>query len=314
MDETEEINDLFDKLNILTHKKKKVNCCENEENYMLSDKITVCRICNSTVSNLTTGAEWRFYGNDDNKSSDPARCGMPVNLLLPNSSIGSTVSTTYTTNKDIHKVKRFQQWNGMTYRERSRYKVFNDIKSVCEKHNIPLIIIKEANSLYTISSETKISRGNNRIGLIAACVYFACKNCKVPRSSKEIATIFEIKSVLVTKGIKTLQEILQLKDNNKRIDKVNTINQSDFIERFCYKLNISKKDVEEINKISMKTIENNIISENTPPSIAAGCIYLYIIKNKLNISKKKISEVCNISEVTINKCYLKINNHKDIIC
>ena len=64
----------------------------------------------------------------------------------------------------------------------------------------------------------------------------------------------------------------------------------------------------------MKTIENNIISENTPPSIAAGCIYLYIIKNKLNISKKKISEVCNISEVTINKCYLKINNHKDIIC
>ena len=62
MDETEEINDLFDKLNILTQIKKKVNCCENEENYMLSDKITVCRICNSTISNLTTGAEWRFYG------------------------------------------------------------------------------------------------------------------------------------------------------------------------------------------------------------------------------------------------------------
>ena len=53
-------------------------------------------------------------------------------------------------------------------------------------------------------------------------------------------------------------------------------------------------------------VENNIISENTPPSIAAGCIFYYSKEYKLNLTKKKISDVCKISEVTINKCTKKI--------
>ena len=59
-------------------------------------------------------------------------------------------------------------------------------------------------------------------------------------------------------------------------------------------------------------MEENIISENTPPSIAAGCIFYYIKKNSLeNITKKNISDICKISEVTINKCTKKIelNDH-----
>ena len=34
------------------------------------------------------------------------------------------------------------------------------------------MIIDEASSLYTIISSTKISRGSNRKGIIAACVFF----------------------------------------------------------------------------------------------------------------------------------------------
>ena len=34
--------------------------------------------------------------------------------------------------------------------------------------------------------------------------------------------------------------------------------------------------------------ELNLISENTPPSMAAGCIYLYIKHNELEINKKEL--------------------------
>ena len=47
--------------------------------------------------------------------------------------------------------------------------------------------------------------------------------------------------------------------------------------------------------------------------MAAGCIYLYIKKNKINIYKNQISEVCKISEVTINKCYKKLESNEDIL-
>lgn len=308
----DDLDSLFDTLTELTSEVKETKCCDLPENYCLCGKITVCKQCNQTISNLSTGAEWRYYGIEDNKSSDPTRCGMPINELLPTSSVGTVVSKNVK-NSDIYKVERFQKWNGMTYKERSKLKIFNHIKDHCQKHDLPLIIIKEANSLYSICSESRITRGNNKKGFIAACVYYACKNCKVPRSSKEIANIFDIDSVLVTKGVKYLQETLQLIDNNKRIEKTTIINQNDFIERFCNRLSLQDMQINCITKISENTMKHNLISENTPPSIAAGCIYLYCIENKLSITKKDISKQCNISEVTINKCYLKIKSKKELL-
>ena len=32
------------------------------------------------------GAEWRYYGAEDNNTADPTRCGMPINPLLVESS------------------------------------------------------------------------------------------------------------------------------------------------------------------------------------------------------------------------------------
>ena len=50
----------------------------------------VCSDCGTIFESLLDyNAEWRFYGSDDSKYSDPTRCGLPTNSLLPQSSIGS---------------------------------------------------------------------------------------------------------------------------------------------------------------------------------------------------------------------------------
>ena len=59
-------------------------------------------------------------------------------------------------------------------------------------------------------------------------------------------------------------------------------------------------------------LEKNIISQNTPQSIAAGCIYFHIKKTSMNVTKKELSTICKISEVTINKCFKKIEEHSDL--
>ena len=66
----------------------------------------LCECCNSTLAiidegfltctnskcgviykdSIDSGAEWRYYGADDNNSGDPTRCGMPINPLLVESS------------------------------------------------------------------------------------------------------------------------------------------------------------------------------------------------------------------------------------
>ena len=281
---------------------KSVICCDLKENYQSDNDMIICKVCSNVITNICDNPEWRYYGSKDNKSSDPTRCGMPVNTLLPESSVGSSVSFS-SNSKDMYQIRKMQQWSGMPYKERSVYKVFLEIQNVCARNNIPSKITNEAKSIYKIVSSTKISRGTNREGIIASCVYFACKECDVPRSSKEIADMFGITSNVMTKGVKKCQEIIHMdKKNKNRISKTKSTKPEDFINRFCNKLEINEEDIETILKICKMTVKYNIISENTPPSIASGCIYYFTKKNKNNISKKDISDICKISEVTINKC------------
>ena len=75
----------FDSLNEITHKEeiKEEKCCDDMNNFIIHAGITSCKVCKNIVSNISDNAEWRYYGSNDTKSSDPTRCGMPTNILLP---------------------------------------------------------------------------------------------------------------------------------------------------------------------------------------------------------------------------------------
>ena len=303
-----DFDNLYEDLDNLTNEPEKEKCCDNPLNYLCNNGMITCKVCNKQIDNIIDSPEWRYYGTSDTKSSNPTRCGMPVNVLLPNSSIGTSVNS-QRGNKN-NKIALYQKWNSMPYKERSKFKVFNEINTKCQKGNLPPIISNTANSLYSAISDTKISRGNNRKGIIAACVYNACKECNVPRSIKELSDIFDIDPKILTKGCKNYTEISRINKNNvDRIQNSRSINLNDFIERFCYNLNLDKEDTNIIIKISTMCINEKIIYDNTPMAMACGCIYTYIkLKNK-DINKKCIAENCKISEVTINKCYKKIESN-----
>ena len=312
------MDDFYSSLDEITENervKETVNdeiCCDKRENHLLSDGMIVCRCCNNMITNIIDSAEWRYYGAGDSKSTDPTRCGMPVNQLLPESSVGTSISYRGSHTYKMNKIRKYQQWNGIPYKERSLLKVFEEINRVCNRGELPKVIVNEANSLYKIVSNTKISRGSNRKGVIAACVYFSCKINKVPRSTNEIAHIFSLTIPVMTKGCKKFQEIMQLnKIDINRIQITKTIDIDDFIDRFCNKLKLSDEDINHIKNISKLSQFYNLVNENTPPSMAAGCIYLYTKEYNIDINKEAIADICKISEVTVTKCYKKLDLHKD---
>ena len=67
-----------------------------------------------------------------------------------------------------------------------------------------------------------------------------------------------------------------------------------------------------IQSIAQICQDLNLVSDNTPPSMASGCIYLYVKDNEMDISKKDIADICQISEVTVNKCYKKLDSNEII--
>jgi len=272
---------------------------------ILDDGNYVCSACNSLIyRQLDQGAEWRFFGAEQ-KGGDPTRCGMPTSELLPHSSLGSVIGFSNNERHDVRIMRKYHMWNSMSYKERSLFNIFEGISLTAQNSGIPKSIVDEAKMLYKSISEAKISRGDNRCGLIASSIYISCKKNKVPRSAKEIAKIFNLSVGTMTKGCKRFQDLMKLN--------MNSTQSSDFINRFCSKLNMDCNNMKLCKDLATLITDLGILSENTPPSVAAGCIFLCSTKYTWKISKKDLSEVCEISQVTINKCYKKLELYKSVL-
>ena len=207
----------------------------------------------------------------------------------------------------MRKIRNYNTWIGSCYREKSLYSVFETMTIRAKSKGIPACIIEDAKYKYKIISEAKISRGENRKGIIASCIYESCKENNSTRSTKEIAEIFQINSTSMTKGFKKYNEIMQTIDNEKKRYKQDNISEPlDFINRFCSNLSLDN-DILDICKHVCKQIEKyDLVSENTPTSKAAGSIYLVTYLFNLDLNKRDISSICLTSEVTISKCFTKL--------
>jgi transcription initiation factor TFIIB len=286
--------------------------CSDCKTYTLiyKDGQNVCTKCGlMQQKTLTQEAEYRCY-SENNKGSNPERVGMPTNTLYPQSSLGTLITHRSNDKKNIKRMIKYNEYGQMTYSERSLYKVCSRIATKSNRYGIPNIIIERAKDFYNIIKEVNITRGDNRDGLIAACIYFACKDENVPRSSKEIATIFDIKLQDMTKGIKNFRENWRLAKKNGEKISLESSSPIDYIDRYCSNLPIAE-DMKHIAEfIAAKSIFYNLVDDNTAPSIAAGSIFLACSVTNQNINKKQVADACKTSEVTISKCFKKLNDRK----
>ena len=298
------------------------NICANCESSLFIGEdgfLTCSNICCGLIfkDNLDQTAEWRFYGADDNSHSDPTRCGMPINPLLQESSYSCKVLCPGKSSYEMHKIRRYTDWQAMPYKEKSRYDEFQLISNISQNSGIPKIIIDEAMRLHKKISETKTYRGLNRDGIIAASIYISCRINNYPRTAKEIADIFNLDNASATKGCKNALTIInEIEHNNNLNEDITSLSQttpSSFIERFCSKLNINNELTNLCKFVAFKIEQLKLIPENTPHSIAGGIIYFISQVCNLNITKSSINNVSKISEVTINKCYKKLENYKSIL-
>jgi transcription initiation factor TFIIB len=289
-------------------KKNNDECVDcGEDNFVKISGEVICTKCgNISDGILDYNAEWRYYGSEDSKYSDPTRCGLPTNDLLPQSSLGSTISFKSGESYEMRKIRNYHLWNGMPYKERSLYNVFDSIQVIAVNGGIPSCIIEEAKILYSKISETKISRGFNRKGIIATCIYKACLLQGSPRSTQEIAKIFKLDNKHMTRGCKNFDSIMNIHNQDNASINISGSNAIDFVNRFCSNLNLGSKILEICKYVCNKTEEYNLVSKCIPPSVTAGSIFLVCNLLNINISKKDISVTCEISEVTISKCYKEL--------
>jgi transcription initiation factor TFIIB len=276
----------------------------------------LCDRCH-TISGryLDHGAEWRYYGADDNRGPDLTRCCPPTSELLP--SLGSVIGQQrYNPSASsapayanaaggkggggdaMRMMQKYQAWNSMTYRERMLCGVFDVLAVNSAQHGIAPCILEEAKVLYKRVADAKIWRGENRSALVACSLYVACKSNRVPRSVKEIAAMFNIRSSTMIKACRMFQEVVHVELDSSA--------PSDFVGRFCSRLGVCESGVALVRHVVKRADDLALICDSTPPSVAAGAIQMVNVELGLGLDRKAMGEACHISPVTITKCFKRL--------
>jgi transcription initiation factor TFIIIB Brf1 subunit/transcription initiation factor TFIIB len=265
-----------------------------------------CTLCGTENDHIIDrNAEWRFYGNDDNKrSSDPNRCGMPTNQIISDSTLSTVIL-----GRGFEIYRKLNSWNGLTYKEKSLIAILNKIAQKANIDNVPQSIIDSTMKMYKIVSKDYIKRGTSRECLIAACFFNALKDNNMIRSNEEVAKLFGVKSKKLSKGCNEFAELMYQKDKDY-VKKMRPIDSKDLIERFCVVLEIDERYIEIANKVALLVDKLGICQENNPKSIAVGCIYLISQNYNLGFTKKEIADNCHTSEVTVSNTYSQMAKFK----
>jgi transcription initiation factor TFIIB len=276
-----------------------------------------CTECGNVFENIIDlSAEWRFYGNDDTKNFNPTRTGCPVDPYLPQFSMSTTMvgSSKYKNAIKLHK------WIRFPYEERSMFNIFEYMKLKTQHSGLFGAILEDAKyyfwSLQKKDEELKkrdesfLLRGGIREGFIAACVYQACKDRGIGKSTSEISKIFDITEEELTIGYKKLVEISNKK--KIRIDiKIHTPLQ--YIENYGPKLRLSGHPMKIARVVALRAEQKNLINSHQPLSIAAGILYTIATLYKLPIKPRDIKEITGKSEVTIINLNKYLMEHINIL-
>ena len=277
----------------------------------------VCMSCSSIVERqLDHGAEWRYYGADDTRSSNPTRCFPPSNGLIQTLgtvvSAGPRRSASYWRNRteaaaDTQqavknsgvKVQRFQTWGAMAYKDRVLCRVFDQMAVCASHHGVPMSILEDAKSLYKRVSEVHITRGESRSAVIAVAMYVAFKRSDVPRSVREVADMFRVRPAAMTRAMHIVNGIVTDADGRSS-------ETDDFVGRFCSRLDMPQQAVDMTRELVVRLDEMNAVCDAMPPSIVGGVIMLVAERLKLGLTREAVAAACMIAPVTVSKLHKRI--------
>ena len=263
----------------------------------------VCSQCGLVISERsldTSHSGKRAFTKQEKEQRE--RTGSPISILLPDMGLSTVIDKASIKSPDL---KRAAKWNSrLTWDKRNMLIATTELKRISSNLNLPDHVKKSAIRLYIEAFKKKLLRGRSINGMVAACLYFACREKKIPRTLQEILDETSVDSKNVRRCYRTIIRELNLK--------APSTNPTSLIPKYCAEL---KLDVEveksTINLIHAFTSKFST-SGKDPKGLCAGAIYLVCKKKDKRISQKDVAQIIGVTEVTLRSRYKDLVNKLNI--
>ncbi|MFX1574432.1 MAG: transcription initiation factor IIB family protein [Promethearchaeota archaeon] len=257
----------------------------------------VCGQCGLVISERIVDISHsgkRAFTKQEKESRE--RTGSPISILLPDMGLSTIIDKTNIKSPDL---KRAAKWNSrMTWDKRNMLIATTELKRIGSNLNLPNHVKKAAIRLYIEAFKKKLLRGRSINGMVAACLYFACRERKIPRTLQEILEQTSISAKNVRRCYRTLIRELNLK--------VPSTDPISLIPRFIAELELDADAENASIKILQTFISKFSTSGKDPKGLCAGALYLVCKMKDKRISQKEIANLVGVTEVTLRSRYKEL--------
>ncbi len=294
------------------HLSYRLHCpnCQNKivnihEDFSAGD--LVCMSCGMVLGDriIDTRSEWRTFSSDTGNTDDPSRVGGPSNPLLSGDQLDTMISAKDGFTGMSKELGKLQGRATFKAGEKSLLSSFKNISIMCERIGLPKVIADRAKQLFKLVEDERIFKGRGTEGAVAACIYIACREAKVPRTFKEISALTMVSKKEIGRCCKAMAPFLE---------RMCSPSTEDFMARFCNHLNLGMEVQKVAIHVSVKVKEIGCADGKSPISVASAGIYL--VSHLFPSSKKSpkdISFVSGVSEATIKNAYKDLYPHRQKI-
>jgi len=258
-------------------------------------------VLNDKITN--TGAEWRSFSNDE---GNKAMTGAGTSLTMHDMGLSTVIGAV---NKDStgkplsasvkSSIKRLRTWDSRSQAnsssDRNLRQALSEMDKLKDKLALTDAVIEKAAYIYRKAMERKLVRGRSIQGLVAACLYAACRNTETPRTLNEVADGINIRRKDVARCYRLIFRELELK--------MPVVDPVKGVSKIASGASISEKAKRKAIKILNIAKKVGAVAGKDPMGIAAAALYLSCISMGESKSQKAISIASGVTEVTIrNRC------------
>ena len=249
------------------------------------------------------GPEWRSFSAD---GGDRSRVGAGTSITMHDMGLSTVIGTQIkdATGKPLDSsmkksINRLRTWDSRsqahTSVERNLRQALSEMDKLQDKISLPSSVIEKAAYIYRKAIEKKLVKGRSIQGLVAACVYAACRNTETPRTLEDIASGINIRRKDVARCYRLIFRELDLKipvaDPVKGVSRIASIAW------------LGEKTKRKAIKLLNKPKKISMVAGKDPMGIAAAALYLSCISTGGSKTQKEISIASGVTEVTIrNRC------------
>jgi transcription initiation factor TFIIB len=198
-----------------------------------------------------------------------------------------------------------------TSRDRRLANILTKISEICQSSSLPKNVIETASIIYRSLDGKHIEvKGKSVVGISAAVVYMACKQCDVIRSLEEIlrgschANELRPKIKLASRYYRTL--VMELPTVTTPV-----VTMDKYISKIANMTNTETRVEILAIEIAEKTKNHNLAVGKAPNGIAAAYLYIASILLGQNVLQRDVSSVSGVTEVTIrNRCKEILTNYR----